>query len=91
MAIYSDFALEDGISGQLVLWIHEMHPSSTVGTDVRHRGQRVMNGLVILHLHRGQTRTSRRSCSSRERTAEEVDGEEVMSVIKLIFARQIRR
>ena len=66
MAIYSDFAVEDGITGQLFLCTHVVHPSSAVGIDARHRGQRVMNGLVILHWHLGQTRISRRSCSSRE-------------------------
>jgi len=66
MAIYSDFREEEGIAGQLFLCTHDVHPSSSVGTDARHRGQRVMNGLVILHRHCGQTRTSRWSCSSRE-------------------------
>jgi hypothetical protein len=66
VTIYADFVSEEGIIGQLFLCTHEEHPSSTVGTDARHRGQRVINGLVILHRHRGQTRTSCWSCSSRE-------------------------
>jgi hypothetical protein len=67
MAIYSDFAVEDGITGQLFLCTHEVHPSSAVGIDARHRGQRVMNGLVILHRHCGQKRVSSFNCSSSVR------------------------
>jgi len=62
-----------------------------MGTDAKHRGHCVMNGLVILHRHFGQTRISRWSCSSSEETTEEADSGGIMPVVKLIFERHIRR
>jgi hypothetical protein len=78
VAIYADFVAEDGITGQLFLWTHEVHPSSWLGTGERQRGHRMINGFVISHRHCGHIRISRRSCSSREGTIEDVDEGAIM-------------
>ncbi|MCX6120835.1 MAG: hypothetical protein NTX44_04390 [Ignavibacteriales bacterium] len=64
-ALYSCFAVEEGITGQLLLWTHELQPVSSIGTDAKQRGQRAMNGLVISIRHCGQLRTSSFCCCSR--------------------------